>query len=417
MSVREPDVLILGGGVIGLACAHYLLQAGRSVHVLERGLVGAATSHGNCGTITPSHAPPLAAPGTLAKALRWMWRPDAPLYVKPRVDLELAAWMLRFAARCNARDWRRSTLARATLLNASRGLIESLVREQHLDCEFEASGLRYVYATPSAFETEVAGLEELREFGIASEILDGAALATDDPALLPGLAGAVHFPGDAHFRPEQFTAELARIVRRHGGVVEEHVGVLSLDITGGKVGSVSTSAGERRGRDVLVALGPWSAPMLARHGIRLPIQPGKGYSQTYSRPALVPRVPMVLREHSVCVTAWESGFRLGSTMEFSGYDDSLNRTRLDALERAARRYLHHPTGDQRREEWCGWRPMTVDDLPILGLAPRHDNLWLATGHGMMGMTLSAVSGRLMADLISGAEPVVDPKPSSPQRFS
>ena len=417
MSVREPDVLILGGGVIGLACAHYLLQAGRSVHVLERGLVGAATSHGNCGTITPSHAPPLAAPGTLAKALRWMWRPDAPLYVKPRMDLELAAWMLRFASRCNARDWRRTALARATLLNASRGLIESLVREQRLDCEFEASGLSYVYATQAALDAEVAGLDELREFGIASQVLDGAALAAEEPALLPGLAGAVHFPGDAHFRPEKFTAELARIVRGQGGLVEEHVEVLSMDVSAGKVGAVSTSAGARSGRSVLVALGPWSAPMLARHGIKLPIQPGKGYSQTYSRPSLVPGVPMVLREHSVCVTAWDSGFRLGSTMEFSGYDDSLNRTRLDALEHAARRYLHHPTGEQRREEWCGWRPMTVDDLPILGLAPRHDNLWLATGHGMMGMTLSAVSGRLIADLISGAEPVVDPQPSSPHRFS
>jgi D-amino-acid dehydrogenase len=353
----------------------------------------------------------------MAKALRWMWRSDAPLYVKPRMDIELAAWMLRFAARCNARDWRRSALARASLLNASRGLVESLVVEQQLECEFRACGLRYVYATDAAFEKEVAGLDELRQFGIDSRVIGGSALAAEEPALLPGLSGAVHFPGDAHFRPEQFNAELARIVRAQGGEIEEQVAVESMDIGAGRVTSVATSAGARSGRSVLVALGPWSAPMLARHGIRLPIQPGKGYSQTYSRPDVAPKVPMVLREHSVCVTAWDSGFRLGSTMEFSGYDNSLNRTRLDALEQAARRYLRHPIGEVRREEWCGWRPMTVDDLPILGLAPRHDNLWLATGHGMMGMTLSAVTGRLMADLISGAEPIVDPQPSSPLRFS
>lgn len=416
MNEREADVLILGGGVIGLSCAHYLLQAGRSVHVLERDEVGGATSHGNCGTITPSHAPPLAAPGTIAKALKWMLRPDAPLYVKPRLDLGLAAWLLRFASRCNPEDWRRTALAKGELLSVSRQLIESLVREHRLDCEFRATGLRYVYGTQSAFEHDLASLDGLLEFGVQSQVLDSAQLAADEPALLPGMAGAIHFPGDAHFRPELFTAELARLVREQGGTIEEDVAASALSVDKGKVRSVATSKGVRHGRDVLVALGPWSAPMLARHGLRFPVQPGKGYSQTYSPPSLVPRVPLVLREHSVCVTAWSKGFRLGSTMEFSGYDSSLNRTRLDALERAARQYLRHPTGAEKREEWCGWRPMTVDDLPILGRAPRHENLWIATGHGMMGMGMSAVSGRLLADLITGQDPVVDPRPSSPSRF-
>lgn len=416
MGEAHADVLILGGGVIGLACAHYLLEAGRSVHVLERATPGGATSHGNCGTITPSHAPPLAAPGTIAKALRWMLQPDAPLYVKPRLDFRLAAWMLDFASRCNAEDWRRTAMAKGELLQVSRRLIESLVQSHRLECDFHATGLRYVYRTREAYEQDVAGLPDLLEFGVHSQVLDAAQLATDEPALLPGMAGAVHFPGDAHFRPEQFTAELARIVRGAGGIVEEHVSVESLAIAQGRVESVSTSRGIRRGRDVIVAMGPWSAELLSGLGLRFPVQPGKGYSQTYSRPAVVPRVPMVLREHSVCVTAWDSGFRLGSTMEFSGFDSSLNRTRLDALEHAARRYLHYPTGATRQEEWCGWRPMTVDDLPLLGRAPRHENLWIATGHGMMGMGMSAVTGHLLADLVCGRQPVVDPSPTSPSRF-
>jgi D-amino-acid dehydrogenase len=412
----RPDVLILGGGAIGLACALFLLRAGRSVRVLERGRAGGATSHGNCGTLTPSHAPPLAAPGVLAKGLRWMLRPDAPLYIAPRFDPALAGWLMRFAARCNRRDWWASARAKGALLQASRGQIEALVRDERLDCGFAAAGLRYVYRNQRALDVDAAALGDLAQLGIAAEIEDGTALAAAEPALLPGMAGGIRFPGDAHLRPDQYTAELARRVRELGGIVDEGVAVTGLRVARGRITSVQTDQGKARGRDVLVALGPWSASLLAPLGVRLPIQPGKGYSITWSRPAIAPRVPMVLREHSVCVTAWDDGFRLGSTMEFSGYDDRLNRTRLDALVRAARGYLHEPVGPQLQEEWYGWRPMTVDDLPILGAAPGIAGLWLATGHGMMGIGMSAGTGRLMAEMMAGRSPFIDPSPYAASRF-
>jgi D-amino-acid dehydrogenase len=413
---ERADVLVLGGGVIGLSCAYYLLQGGRSVHVLERGGVGGATSHGNCGTLTPSHAPPLAAPGVLAKALRWMLRPDAPLYIPPRADPALAVWLLRFAARCNRRDWWASARAKGALLTASRALVETIVRSEGLDCGFEASGLRYVYRDPRAMATDLAGLDDLAALGIASRVLDGSRLAAEEPALLPGMAGAIHFPDDAQLRPDRYTAELARRVRELGGTIEEGVDAKGLRVERGRVTGVDTDGGAREATAVVAALGPWSAPMLRQVGLRLPIQPGKGYSMTWSRPAVVPSAPLVLREHSVCVTAWADGLRLGSTMEFSGYDDSLNRRRLDAIVRAARGYLREPTGPVLLEEWFGWRPMTVDDLPVIGAAPRLPGLWLATGHGMMGMGMSAVTGLLLADLLLGRPPCIDPTPVSPTRF-
>lgn len=417
MTTNNSDVLILGGGVIGLACAHYLLQAGRSVHVLERHRVGAATSHGNCGTITPSHAPPLAAPGMVLKGLKYMLTPDAPLYIRPRLDLELAGWLLRFALRCNHREWHRTALEKAALLHASRRLLEQLVREQKLDCEFAARGAHLVYRDARSFSADCAELSELAEFGIESRILSPAELAADEPALQPGAVGAIHHPGDAHLRPDRYCAELARLVKEQGGTIEEEVAVTGFVREQGRIVGVETSAGRRAGREVLLALGPWS-PLLSRQlGVRLPIQPGKGYSITYPRPTLVPRRPLVLKERSVCVTTWADGFRLGSTMEFSGYDASLNRARLDALERASREYLREATGPKKIEEWFGWRPMTYDDMPILGRAPGHDNLWLATGHGMLGVTLSAVTGHLLTDLICGREPIVDPTPSSMLRFA
>ncbi len=247
-------------------------------------------------------------------------------------------------------------------------------------------------------------------------MLDGAALARAEPALREGMAGAIEFPDDAQLRPERYTAELARRVRELGGEVCEGVEVQALLVEAGAVVGAATGSGPQHARDVLVALGPWSARFLAPHGIRLPIQPGKGYSQTYSSPTLVPNMPLVLREHSVCVTAWEGGFRLGSTMEFSGYDDSLNATRLDALARGARGYLREPVGPELREQWFGWRPMSYDDLPLLGRAPRLGRLWLATGHGMMGMGMSAVSGELIAAMMTGQETALDAGPVSARRF-
>lgn len=417
MTQDESDVLILGGGAIGLACALALLREGRGVRVLEQGAVGSGSSHGNCGTLTPSHAPPLPAPGMIGQALKWMLRPDSPLYVKPRFDPQLIDWLLRFAGRCNARDWRKATQAKASLLLASQSLLAALVRDDGLDCEYAPSGVLYVYRDAAALERASRDLPMLDELGIRSEVWESARLEREEPALRPGLAGAVHYPDDACLRPDRYVAELARAVRAAGGEIEEGCRAIGFETDGERIDCVQTERGPRRGREVLLALGAWS-PRLARLlGVSLPIQPGKGYSITWSRPKQVPTRPLTLKERAVCVTAWRDGFRLGSTMEFSGYDDSLNRTRLDALVRGAHEYLRDPVGPEKREEWYGWRPMTWDDLPIIGRAPRWGNLWLATGHGMLGISMSAITGRLIADLVTGRAPAVDPAACSPARFS
>jgi D-amino-acid dehydrogenase len=247
--------------------------------------------------------------------------------------------------------------------------------------------------------------------------MSGAELEAAEPCLLPGVAGGLEFPHDAHLRPERFAAELARSVRELGGTIEEGVAVDGFETAGDRITAVHTDRGERRGRDVLSALGPWSPRWLRLLGLRVPIQPGKGYSITTARPALAPTVPIVLKERSVCVTAWADGFRLGSTMEFAGYDASLNRRRLGAIERAATEYLREPLGPGPREEWYGWRPMVWDDLPLLGRAPRLANLWIAAGHGMLGVSMAAVTGHLLADLIVGRAPIVKPTPYAPGRFA
>jgi D-amino-acid dehydrogenase len=417
MTNRTSDVLVLGGGVIGLACAYFLLEAGRSVTVLEQGTVGCAASHANCGTLTPSHAAPLAMPGTLAMALRWLLKPDAPLRIAPRADPALLRWLLGFAARCNWRDALHATAAKAPLLQRSRLLIEEIVRKESLDCEFAASGTLNVYRDPRAFAEARAVHERLAPFAPLAEVLDEKATLVREPALKPGIAGALFHPGDAQLRPDRYVAELARVVRAKGGTIEESTRIDGILRDGSRVSAVRTSRGDFSGREVVFALGAWSPRFARPLGLRIPIQPGKGYSITYTRPQRCPRIALTLKEPSVCVTAWRSGYRLGSTMEFAGYDTRLNRVRLDALRRGAAQFLHDAEGPAVVEEWYGWRPMTPDDLPVLGRVEGTDNLLMATGHGMLGVTMSAGTGLLVSELACGRPPSIDCAPFAAARFN
>ncbi|NUS39800.1 MAG: FAD-dependent oxidoreductase [Lysobacter sp.] len=416
---KEPDVLIIGGGVVGLACGLALQQAGRQVRVLEAGVVGHGSSHGNCGTLTPSHALPLAVPGTIRRALRWMLTPDAPLYVAPRLDPALWRWLLRFAGQCNATTALRAARARAALLQASRAMFPGLLAQHSIACEFAELGVDHVFRDPRALEAFLSECEALAGLGIGHERIAGDAYLREEPALREGVVGVVRFPGDASLRPDRYVAGLARARAGAGGEIVEHCPVQGVQAQGGRM-QVATAQGAQAARDVLVATGAWTprlglSPALAP--LRGAMQPGKGYSITYDRPALAPRRPLVLHERSVCVTTWGSGYRLGSTMEFSGHDTRLNRRRLGALERGAREYLREPVGPTVREEWFGWRPMSWDDMPILGAVPGQPHLWIATGHGMLGVSMSPATAQLLCDLITGRASSLDPAPYAPGRFA
>lgn len=423
MIATPCDVVVLGGGVIGLTAAIALLDEGREVTVLERGQTGHGSSHGNCGTITPSHAGPLAAPGMVTTALRWMFTPDAPLRIKPRLDPALMRWLLDFAGRCNARDYHQALLAKSPLLTRSRDLLGQLISREGMLSEFESMGTMVVCRDAKSFDESRDHHRELAEVGIPVETLDAEQTLAREPALKHGVAGSFFFPGDAQLRPDRHLAELARVVRVKGGTIIEDATVQGFLGAQGHINAivytVDLSREERQlaPREVLFALGAWAPALAKKLDLRLPIQPGKGYSITYTRPDIAPRIPMTLRERSVCVTAWESGFRIGSTMEFAGYDGSLNPRRLDALRNAANEYLVDPAGPEQVEEWYGWRPMTSDDLPIIGRAPGIDNLIVATGHGMLGMTMSAGTAEIVADMAMQRTPSLDVSAFDPARFA
>jgi D-amino-acid dehydrogenase len=410
-------VVVVGGGVVGACTAYYLAKAGCRVTVLDRGAFGAGCSHANCGYVCPSHVLPFAGPGAVRSTLRTLFRRNSPLKVRPGVVLRDPVWFLRFARRCNARARDAAGDAIRALLVSSRRLFDELLAAEAVECEWEAKGLLFVFRTPAAMDHYAEVDHLLRErFDTPARRLNPDELAAFEPALKPGLAGGWRYEGDAHLRPDRLMAELRRVLGSLGVEVREHCAATGFAAEKGRARAVRTTTGDVTADHVVLAAGAWAPEFAAELGCRVPIQPGKGYSVTYPAAAGGPRVPMIFEEHRVAVTPFRTGFRVGSTMEFAGYDATLNRDRLRLLTDGAAVYLKEPPAGPPVEEWWGWRPMTPDSVPLIGPAPALPNVWLAAGHNMLGLSMATGTGKLVAELVTGTPPHLDPAPYRPSRF-
>lgn len=417
MNGARRDVIVVGGGVIGVACAHYLSAAGLGVTVIDQGPIGGACSAGNCGYVCPSHVLPLTEPGAVGMALKSLFTPDAPFRVKPRLDPALWNWMWQFAKRCTHRQMLEAGTHLQAILDASIAEYRRLVRDEGLDCEWQETGLLYVLRTERGME-HFAETDRLLtdHFGVPAVRLDGAALPAFDPALKAGLAGAFHYPGDASLRPDRLMASWARLLAGRGVRFLDHCRLERVRVSGGGVTGLETSRGPLQAGAYVFALGGWSPRIAGELGCRIPIEQGKGYSVTMRRPDPCPVHPMLFPEHRVGVSPFEDGYRIGSMMEFAGYDTSIPERRIRQLRESAAPYLVAPTAEGPEETWYGWRPMTWDSLPIIGPVPRLGNALLATGHNMLGISLATATGKLVAELVTGSVPHLDPQPFSPARF-
>lgn len=407
---NDSDVLVVGGGVIGLACAHYLAKAGRTVRLIEQDRIGAGASHGNCGLVVVSYLLPLCAPGIVRKEIFGILRRTAPLYVKPVLDLDLMRWLLKFAAMCRESHVRLALRARQSILSSSDLLFQELFREHALEAEYERRGALIVCRTEKAMRAYDAKNESLRPFGQAAEPLIGKALRELEPALREDVYGAWYHRTDSHLRPERLLQSWKQALIRAGVTIEEHCRLERFDPAGDRITAALTNRGAFVAREVVLAAGAWSAPVAAQLKLRLPLQPAKGYSITMARPAVCPQIPCSFSERRVVATPWPSGYRLGGTMEFSGFATPPDPRRFAALTSAAAAYLKEPVGRPVVEEWTGLRPMTCDDLPLIGAVPGFRNLWIATGHGMLGIATAPATGKLVQEMICGETPHIDPAP-------
>jgi D-amino-acid dehydrogenase len=310
-----------------------------------------------------------------------------------------------------------AAIARSAMLQGAMALFQDLIDKESLDCHWEARGVLYVFRSPQALQSHRDINTLLKSFGEGGQALNQRALQALEPTLRQDLAGGYLHEESAHLRPDFLMRELKRVLTSLGVRIQEQTTVTALQGQNGRVQEVATDRGSIAGDAFVVATGAWT-PFLARElGCRIPIQPGKGYSATLPRPEPCPSRPCMLEEDRVVATPWPGGYRLGGTMEFTGYDDSLNPRRLKALYRGARRYFKPTQWAPVQEEWCGWRPMTFDGLPIIDRAPKWQNVMVAAGHNMLGISLAPGTGKLIAELLNGQPPHLDPKPYRIGRFT
>lgn len=415
--MAHQRVIVVGGGVIGAACAYYLARSGCQVRVVDQGQFGRGCSHGNCGYVSPSHVLPLAEPGAVATAVRALLTPNSPFKIRLRFDPRLWSWLIRFARRCNHRDMLAAARGCHALLDSSRRLYDQIFQDEPIDCEWQTEGMLFVFRTPKKMEEYAETDALLREhFQLGAQRIGADELCDFEPALKPGLAGAWFYQNDAHLRPDRLMAGWRQVLQRLGVDIIENLHVDGFVTSDGAAVAVRTRSGEWAADAFVVATGAWT-PLLERQlGSTIPIQPGKGYSITMARPARCPRRPVLFPEHRVGVTPMKSAYRLGSTMEFAGYDPSLRRRRLELLRRGAEPYLVEPWADPVEEEWFGWRPMTYDGMPIIDRSPAMGNVFIAAGHNMLGLSMSPATGKLVAELLTGQPPHIDPLPYSVRRF-
>jgi len=403
-----PRVIVVGGGVIGTSVAYELARADADVTLLERDRIGAGASSGNAGTIAVGH-PPLNRPGRIGQAIRQMTDPSSPLYVKPRMDPGLWRWLIGFARYCTDAHVQHCMDVMAPLGRHALSAFDRLLNDERIECDYTPGGYLEVCSTEAGMKAVQHEAGIIEAHGYDPEVIDGDEVRRREPALGPDHIGAVHYPESATLNPALFLARLAAEAQKRGVVIRSGSVVTAVTETAGRVTGVELSSGETvEGDAVILATGPYDQKLVRPFGLRVPVQPGKGYHRDVDigpngAPPL--RIACVLAEHSVFCTPMDTAIRFAGTMEFSGQNHLMRPERLAQLTRAAQAAFPGMGTARPRSEWCGLRPMSVDGLPIIGPVPGVTGLTIATGHGMLGLTLGPITGEIAArQVLTGSDP-------------
>src|SRR5215469_2463275 len=416
----SKNIVIVGAGVVGMSAAYYCARRGFVVTVLDRNAAQRdGCSFGNAGMVVPSHFVPLAAPGMVALGLKWMWNPASPFYIKPRLDIDLFRWGMKFWRASNAEHVRRAAPLLRDLSLASRGCFEELAGQPGVDFGLMKKGLLMLCKEQHTLDEEATTAEQARALGIPAEVLDAKKVAALDPGARVDIAGAVFFPLDCHLTPARFMAALQQQCEQAGVKFAWNSEVAEWRIENRRIHSIKTSAGnEVPGSEFILCGGSWSPLLVRKLGLRIPMQAGKGYTLTIEKPRQLPQICSILSEARVAVTPMGAALRVGGTMEMAGLNEDINPVRVRGIVESFCRY--YP--EFRREDfdgihpWRGLRPCSPDGLPYIGRTKNFENLSLATGHAMMGLSLGPATGKLMAEILSDEKPAVDIAMLSPDRF-
>lgn len=411
-------IIIIGGGIVGLSSAYYLQKEGYEVMVIDKSDMSAGASYVNAGYLTPSHIIPLASPGMMVKGIKWMFNRSSPFYMKPRLNSDFLKWAWYF----NKSATRSHVEKAIPLIKDINLLSKDLYTEMHNsgelgDFQLEKKGLLMLYKTVKEREHERIVARRAADEGLAVRELNAEELAKVEPGLSKDILGAVHYECDAHTSPQEIMAKLKTYLIDQGVLLKTKEEVLDFEISKGKINAIHTSKGTYKTDEVVFAAGSWSQDLSKKLGIKLSIQPGKGYRINVNRETPV-QLPAVLMEAKVAVTPMRGFTRFAGTMEFSGINHRIRAERVAAIAKAAEEFYPglQISETEKKNAKCGLRPVTPDGLPYIGKTSRYENLTIATGHAMMGWSLGPATGKLVAEIIGGHKLSMDIYGFHPERI-
>ena len=407
--------VVVGGGAIGVACAHYLAVEGFDVTLLERGEVGHGSSFANAGLVVPGDSQALPAPGIVREGMRHLLRRDGAFTIRPRPSPALARWLLAFRRACDAETSRRTTVHLTELSRLSQDLHEDLVRAGETRFGYQRGPLLHVSSTDGWRERTRAFAGELKEAGFEARMLGREELLHVEPALSPEVCGGLVLEGQGSGDCLAYVRSLADGLARRGVEVRTGTAVRRVLVRSGRATGVDAGEGEVRADLVVLTAGAWTPALAGTLGLRLPIQPATGYSSTFPVWEGAPRLPVMLDESHVIVLPLRDRVRFAGTLELAGFRSAPDPVRYRAVVRAGRAALREPpAGDG--EPWFGFRPLMADDLPAIGWVPGVEGVLVAAGHGTLGFTQSPATGKLVAELAAGKPPSLPVEPFHPDRF-
>lgn len=414
------DVIIAGGGIVGLSCAKTLADQGARVAVIDRARYTESASTGNAGMIVPSHIVPLAAPGVIAKGMKWLMNPESPLYIKPSADPSFMKWLWAFQRHCTQAHVDHGVPVLRDSILASLALLDEWCKEPG----FESAGLAHTgllmlhhSEKARAENLELADIAE--KAGLEIERLDRDGTLEKEPALKTAISGSVYFRQDARVDPEGLLRAMDAHIRERGVTVIDGA-VRKMQKKGRTVVSVQTEDALFESDQLVIATGSWAPKLTRGLGTKLLLQPAKGYSVTIPSAAeggvdTKMHMPCLVTDQKISITPMPGGIRFSGTLGLQGYDLSVDERRAGPIRRHAELYC----GEEHVrpvQTWAGLRPASPDGLPYVGPLPDMDNVWVASGHGMLGVTMAPITARLLGDMMGGTDPALDPGPFRVDRF-
>ena len=397
----QKEVVIIGGGIIGLSCAYYLIQEGHQVTVIDKGDINSGASFVNAGYVSPSHFIPLSAPGIITQGIKWMFNSSSPFYVKPRLDSDFLKWAWAFKKSATNAHVEKSIPVLKESLILSRNLFQEIKNSNEFDFQFERKGLLIAYQTEKAGEEEwnvgKRGIEE----GLKVKNLSPSEVKKMEPNVDFNIKGAVFFEDDAHMTPEEYMHKMYAYLMTKGVTFYTNEEVVDLQVSNQKITEITTNDRTIKADEVVLAAGSWTPLLAEKLGINLLVQAGKGYRINVARETGI-TIPTILSEAKVAITPMNGFTRFAGTMEIAGINHKINKVRVKAIAAASSSFYKGLkfSNEEIKDATSGLRPCSPDGIPFIGKSSNCNNLTFATGHAMMGWGLGPITGKMVSEIIS-----------------